>query len=90
MTHEVVSRLLPGAVEAVKGDTQHVRTHYAVGAAGQTHPVQRPVQRAGEEAELRAQRARSCETGANTEDRILRGDHCYIWVVDKHTEAHWY
>lgn len=90
MTHEVVSRLLLGAVEVVNGDTEDVRAHHAVGAAGQTHPVQCPVQRAGEEAELRAQRARGCKTGAYTQDRILRGDHCYIWVVDKHTGTHWY
>lgn len=90
MTHEVVSRLLLGAVEVVNGDTEDVRAHHAVGAAGQTHPVQCPVQRAGEEAELRAQRARGCKTGAYTQDRVLRGDHCYIWVVDKHTGTHWY
>lgn len=87
MTHEVVSRLLLGAVEVAKGDAQGVRAHHAVGAAGQTHPVQCPVQRAGLEAELRAQRARGCQTGADTQDGILRGDHCYIWMVDTHTQT---
>lgn len=85
MTHKIVSRLLLGAVEVVKGDAQDLRAHHTVGAAGQTNPVQGPVQRAGEEAELRAQRACRCQTGADTQDGILRRDHSYFWVVDTHT-----
>ena len=72
----------------MQGDAQGVGAQHGVGAAGQTHPVQRPVQRAGEEAELGAQRARGCQAGADTQDGILRGDHCYICVMDTQTDTH--
>lgn len=78
MTHQVVSRLLLRAVQVVKGDGQGVRAQHAVGAAGQAQPVQGPVQSAGVEAELGAQRAGGCQAGADTQDRILRGDHCHV------------
>lgn len=84
MTHQVVSRLLLGAVQVVKGDAQGVRGHHAVGADGETHAVQRPVQCAGVEAKLRVQCACGRQTGADTQDGILRGDHCYIWVMKTH------
>lgn len=71
VTHQVVSGLLPGAVEAVNGDAEDVWTQEPVAAAGQLLTVQRPVQRAGEEAELGAERARGCEAGADAQDRIL-------------------
>lgn len=85
VTHQVVSRSLLGAVEVVDRDTEDIGAHHAVGAAGQAHPVQCPVQHAGPEAELRAQCARGCKTGAYTQDRILGGYHCHVWVVDKQT-----
>lgn len=84
MTHQVVPRLLLGAVHVVEGDTQGVRGHHTVGADGQAHPIQRPVQRAGVEAKLRAQCTRGCQTGADMQDGILRGDHCYICVRKTH------
>lgn len=62
----------------MKGDTQDVGGHQAVGAAGQMHPIQRPVQSAGVEAELRVHCARGRQTGADPQDWILGGDHCYI------------
>lgn len=84
MADQVVSRLLLGAVEAVKGDAQGAGAHHLIGAAGQTLPIQSPVQRAGMQARLRAQRARGRQTGADTQDRILGEDLCYLWVVEKH------
>lgn len=65
MTHQVVSRLLLGTVQVVKGDAQRVGGHHVVGAAGQTHPVHRPVQLVGVEAELRAQSARGHQGGTD-------------------------
>lgn len=87
VTHQVVSGLLPGAVEAVDGDAEDVWTQRPVGAAGQLLPVQGPVQRAGGEAELGAERARGCEAGADAQDGILGGHLCIIWMMDTHT--HW-
>lgn len=87
MTHQVVPRLLLGAVQVVKGDAQGVRAQHAVGAAGQAQPVQGPVQSAGVEAELRAQRAGGCQAGADTQDGILRGDHCHVWGVGHAQES---
>lgn len=46
VTHQVVSRLLPGAVEVVNGDAEAVWTQNPVGAAGQGLSIQGPVQRA--------------------------------------------
>lgn len=81
VTHQVVSRLLLGALQAAKGDAQGIRGHQAVGADGHTHPVQRPVQRAGVEARLGSQRARGRQAGADEQDGILRGDHRCIWAT---------
>jgi len=87
VTHQVVSGLLPGAAEVVQRDAQGAGAHHAVGAAGQTHPVQGPVQGAGVEAQLGAQRARGCQAGADAQDGILRGDDCYFWVVETGTDS---
>lgn len=89
VTHQVVSRLLLGAVHAVQGDAQRVRGKQAVGAAGQTHAVQCPVQHASAQAELRARRACGCEAGADTQDWILRGNHCYVWEMDTQDNTIW-
>lgn len=84
---QVVSRLLPGAVQVVHGDSQRVAARHRVAAARETNPVQRPVQRAGGEAQLGAQRARGRQSGADAENRILWRHHRHVWV-DKHTETH--
>lgn len=86
MAHQVVSGLLLGAVQVVHGDAQGAAAQRSVGAAGQTHSVQRPVQRAGREAELGAQRARGRQTGADTQNGILRGHRCHVWAEDEHTQ----
>lgn len=85
VTHQVVSGLLPGAVEVVDGDAEDVWTQRPAGAAGQLLPVQSPVQRAGGEAELGAERARGREAGADAQDGILGGHLCIIWMMDTHT-----
>ena len=87
VAHQVVSRLLPGAVELVDGDAHGVQTQEPVAAAGQGLAVQRPVQRAGDQAQLRAERARGCEAGANGQDRILGGDLCNICNTHTHTHT---
>ena len=79
MAHQVVSRLLLGAIQVAQGDAHGVRAQHPVAAAGQAQAVQGPVQRAGVEAELGAQRAGGCQAGADAQDGILRGDHCDIW-----------
>lgn len=83
VTHQVVSRLLLGAAEIMKGDADDVGGHYAVGAVRQTHPVQCPVQRAGGEVKVGAECACGCQTGASAQGGILGGDHCNIWVMDR-------
>lgn len=71
VTHQVVSRLLPGAVEVVHCDSQSVVAQHRVAAAGESNSVQRPVQRAGLQADLGAQLARGRQSGANAENWIL-------------------
>lgn len=87
VAHQVVSRLLPGAVEVVKGDAEGVQPQQPVGAAGQRLAVQRPEQRAGEQAQLWAERARGCEAGADAQNWILGGDLCHIWIMHTHTHT---
>lgn len=82
---QVVSRLLLGAVQVVHGDSQGVAAHHRVAAAGETNSVERPVQRVGCEAELGAQRARGCQSGADAENRILGRHQGHVWAQDKHT-----
>lgn len=87
VAHQVVPGLLPGAAEVVERDAEGVGAHQAVGAAGQAHPVQGPVQSAGVEAQLGAERARGRQAGADTQDRVLRGDDCSFWTVETHGDV---
>ncbi|MEQ2207169.1 hypothetical protein XENOCAPTIV_008265 [Xenoophorus captivus] len=80
----VVSRFLVGAVQAVKLDAQDVGGHNAVGTAGQTSPVESPVQRSGVKAQLSSESAGGRQTRANSHDGILRGDHGNIWTMEAH------
>lgn len=86
MTHQVVSRLLPGAVEVVHGDRQSVVAQHRVAAAGETDSVERPVQRAGRQADLGAQSARGRQSGADAENWILGRHQGHVWVQHKHTD----
>lgn len=82
VTHQVVSRFLLGAVQAAELDAQDVGGHGAIGAAGQADSVQSPIQGAGVETQLRAERAGGRQTRANSQDGILRGDHGDIWMKE--------
>lgn len=86
MAHQVVPGLLLGPIEATEGDAEDAGGRHTVGASGQTHSVQRPVQGAGVQAELGAQCARGCQAGADPQEGILGGDHCHIWVLE--TDGH--
>lgn len=86
MAHQVVPRLLPRAVEVVHGDSQRVVAQRRVAAAGETNSVERPVQRAGRQADLRAQRARGRQSGADPEDWILGRHQGHVWPRGKRAE----
>lgn len=73
MTQEVVPRLLPRAAQALKSDAHRACAHHTVGAAGQTHAIQCPVERPGMDVYLRTQGASGCQARADAQDGIDPG-----------------
>lgn len=74
MAHEVVSGALAGAGEAREGDAENAGAQDAVGAAGKTLPVERPIERARVNAVVWVDRACGCQAGADGKSRVLRED----------------
>ncbi len=79
MAHEVVSGALAGPGEPREGDAEHGGAQNAVGAAGKTLSVQRPVERACVNAVVWIHWACGCQAGADGKGRVLRVDCSHIW-----------
>lgn len=75
MTHQVVPRLLPGAVEAGEGHAERGGAQGGVGGGREAPPVQRPVQVLGFQRKVRADRARGHQRGADQQRGVLGGNH---------------
>lgn len=87
VTHQVVPRLLLGAVETVEGDTEAVGAQQAVGATWESLPVKGPVHSVGMQPPLGAHCARGRQAGAHPQRRVLGEDssHCWGRDIQKHT-----
>lgn len=78
VAHQVVPRLLPGAVEAGEGHAERGGAEGGVGGGGQTAAVQRPVQVLRAQAEVGADGAGGGQGGTDEQRGVLRGDHCRV------------
>lgn len=72
VTHQVVARALTRATQVTQRDAEDAGAEHAVGAAGKPSAVQRPVERAGVQAVVRADRTCGGQAGADLEGRVLR------------------
>lgn len=75
MTHQVVPRLLPGAVETRQGHAERGGAQGGVGGGREAPPVQGPVQILGFERKVRADRAGGHQRGADEQSGVLGGNH---------------
>lgn len=74
VAHQVVPRLLPGAVEAGEGHAERGGAERGVGGGGQTAAVQRPVQVLRAQAEVGADGAGGGQGGTDEQRGVLGGD----------------
>lgn len=71
VTHQVVSGALARAAQVAQCDAEDAGAEHAVGVAGEPPAVQRPVERAGVQAVVRAHRTRGGQAGADPKSRVL-------------------
>lgn len=87
VTHQVVPRLLLGAIEVVQSDTEAVGAQQVVRATRESLPVKGPVHSVGMQPPLGAHCARGRQAGAHPQRRVLGEDssHCWGRDIQKHT-----
>lgn len=78
VAHQVVPRLLLGAVEAGEGHAERGGAEGGVGGGGQAPAVQGPVQVLGAQVEVGADRAGGRQRGADQQGGVLGGNHCRV------------
>lgn len=78
VAHQVVPRLLLGAVEAGEGHAERGGAEGGVGGGGQAPAVQGPVQVLGAQVEVGADRAGGGQRGADQQGGVLGGNHCRV------------